>query len=101
MPKARSADFEVFAVSEPVITAFVADPRAVHSWDPQPRLSCKYGGREALDELAKEFRAGFKMRNVIRDVALVYAPGARWGDPARVLAAPIYKYKDVIRTAVM
>jgi hypothetical protein len=94
-----SAGVRVFVIWEPVletdwgdpgqrITGYVPDARAVHFWDPARRLSSLLGGAPRLDHLAADRSIGFRMNEVIWDAALVYPPGAKWGDRARPLVAP-------------
>jgi hypothetical protein len=95
----------VFVIWEPILltdwrrpgaaqTAWLPDPRAMHFWDLDHRLSGLYGGRDRLAALAATPRIGFTMRDVIWDAALVYPPGLKWGAPAELLVAPVVKYRD-------
>jgi hypothetical protein len=101
----------VFVIWEPMLitdwrrpgasqTAFPSDPRAVHYWDIDHRLSALYGGREHLDALASVEKVGFAMRRVIWDAALVYPPGVMWGARADLLVAPVVKYRDDLARTV-
>jgi len=101
----------VFVIWEPILltdwrrpsaaqSAFVPDPRAMHFWDLDHRLSGLYGGRDLLPSLAAAEKVGFAMRNVIWDAALVYPPGAKWGAPAELLVAPVVKYRDELAGAL-
>lgn len=108
--KAR-AGVRVFVIWEPVletdwgdpgqrITGSVPDARAEHFWDPARRLSSLLGGVQHIDRLAADRSIGFRMRDVIWDTALVYPPGAKWGDPAQLLVAPVVKYEAQLRAAL-
>ena len=101
----------VFVIWEPVlatdwgrprasVTSMIADPRALHFWDQDNKLSALYGGGEKLDTMALSLKAGFAMNDVLWDAALVYPPGARWGTPAKVLVAPVVEYRDDIAAAL-
>jgi hypothetical protein len=50
------------------------------------------GGPERVDSLAAERQIGFKMKDVVWDAALVYAPGVKWGSPAEQLVAPVFQF---------
>ena len=95
----------VFIVWEPVLATdwgspsrslpgFVADPRARHYWDPDRRLSAEFGGVGALDRLAGARSVGFRMKDVIWDIAVVYPPGLIWGQPGTALFAPVVKFRE-------
>ena len=101
----------VFVIWEPVletdwgdpgqrITGYIPDARAAHFWDPARRLSSLLGGVPRLDHLAAARSVGFRMNDVIWDAALVYPPGAKWGDQARLLVAPVVKYEAQLRAAL-
>jgi hypothetical protein len=105
------APVRVFVVWEPVLatdwgtpsptlTANVADPRASHFWDPDHRLSAAYGDAPRLDTLADVRKVGFRMKDVVWDTALIYPPGVKWGSPARLLVAPVVKYRDDLAEAL-
>jgi len=105
------AKTRVFVIWEPVlttdwgtpsqsITANVPDPRAAHFWDPARRLSAAYGDAPRLDRLAAIRHVGFRMKDVVWDVALVYPPGARWGSPAELLVAPVVQYRERLGEAI-
>lgn len=98
-----AADLQVYVIWEPVlqtdwarpdasITANIADPRARHYWDPARRLSAMYGGAANAQALAAASTIQFKMKDVLWDAELVYAPGARWLQAARTLTAPVYRF---------
>jgi len=99
------ANLKVFVIWEPVLatdwgrpgpaqTAYVPDPRAEHFWDPASTLSAQLGGPAKLEALASTRKVAFRMKNIIWDTALVYPPGAHWGDPATLLIAPLVKFRD-------
>ncbi len=101
----------VFVVWEPVLvtdwgnpsgalTSYVADARAKHFWDHDRRLSALWGGPGRAAELATANQIGFRMKDVIWDSALVYPPGARWGDKAKLLVAPVAKYSSALAGAL-
>jgi len=101
----------VFVIWEPVLltdwrrpggsqTALVPDPRAIHFWDIDRKLSALYGGPANLDSLAPVRDVGFQMEDVVWDAALVYPPGAKWGDAAKILLAPVAKYRDQLAEAL-
>lgn len=105
------ANVRVFVVWEPVLTtdwgtpspsltAAIADPRATHYWDRGHRLSSMLGGPPNLNTLAENLSAGFKMSTVIWDTALVYPAGATWGAKAKLLVAPIVKYRERLQIQV-
>ena len=72
----------------------VSDGRASHFWDREHLLSANYGGAPKLETLASIRKIGFRMEDVVWDVALVYPPGAKWGSSARLLVAPVMKFRD-------
>ena len=101
----------VFVVWEPVLatawgtpsqalTSYVPDPRVAHFWDRDRRLSALFGGVEKLGSLAAVEKVGFRMKDVVWDAALVYAPGERWGAKAKALVAPVMKYKADLSAAL-
>ncbi len=48
---------------------------------------------EQVDSLAAERQIAFKMKDVVWDAALLYAPGVKWGARANVLmVAPVFKF---------
>ena len=105
------AKARVFVVWEPVLvtdwrrpggsqTSYVPDRRAGHFWDIGRRLSAVYGGSSNLDALAATRQKAFRMKNVIWDAALVYPPGARWGQPAKLLVAPVVNFRDELAKAI-
>ena len=105
------AAVRVFVVWEPVLptdwgtpspslTSFVADRRAVHYWDRDRRLSASLGGPGVVEGLARMPRIGFRMKDVVWDVALVYPPGARWGDRADLALAPVVKFESDLAAAL-
>ena len=105
------ANVRVFVVWEPVLptdwrrpaaaqTSYVPDRRAAHYWDIGRRLSALYGGSANLDSLAQTVHKGFRMKDVVWDTALVYPPGARWGGAAKLLVAPVVKFRDELGTAI-
>jgi hypothetical protein len=106
-----AANVRVFVVWEPVLdtdwgrpspslTGYVTDRRAIHFWDHDRKLSAWYGGPARLDALAGERKIAFRMQDVLWDAALVYPPGARWGSPARLLVAPVVKYRGELAEAL-
>jgi hypothetical protein len=80
------------------ITSNLPDPRVIHYWDRDHRLSRLYGGAANAVNLAGTSVIKFKMKEVIWDTALVYRAGARWRVPARLLVAPVYKFADSLLT---
>jgi hypothetical protein len=84
----------------PTLTGNVPDPRAVHFWDPEHRLSAAYGDAPKLDLLAGVRQVSFRMNDVVWDTALVYPPGANWGVPADLLVAPVVKYRADLAEAI-
>jgi hypothetical protein len=84
----------------PSLTSFIGDPRAVQFWDRGRRLSAMLGGTDAVERLASETKIDFRMKDVIWDVALVYAPGARWGDRAAAALAPVVDYSGDLAAAL-
>jgi hypothetical protein len=104
-------DLRVFVIWEPVLetdwgtpspslTGQVPDPRVMHFWDRDRRLSAWYGGAQKLPALAAVEKVGFSMNDVIWDTALVYPSAAHWGDPAAVLLAPVVKYRADLAAAL-
>jgi len=94
----------VFVVWEPVLTtdwarpgagltSLIDDPRVEQFWDRSRRLSEMYGGASKLDTLAGVRKVGFRMKDVVWDSALIYPPGTRWGQPAKLLLAPVVKFR--------
>jgi hypothetical protein len=77
----------------PSLTGQVADPRVTHFWDHDRRLSNLYGGGSRVTELAHAEQVGFRMKDVLWDAALVYPPGRAWGSPAKLLVAPVVKFR--------
>ena len=73
------------------ITSMIPDARASHFWDHDRRLSALYGGPARIPALAATQNVKFRMKDVLWDAALLYPPGVRWGQPARLLVAPVYK----------
>ncbi|MDR3698596.1 MAG: hypothetical protein P4L56_03110 [Candidatus Sulfopaludibacter sp.] len=107
----RRRDLRVFVIWEPVLetdwgtpspalTGDVADPRVMHFWDRDRRLSAWFGGARKLPALAAVEKVGFRMTDVIWDTALLYPPAARWGDAATVLLAPVVKYRADLALAL-
>jgi hypothetical protein len=45
-----------------------------------------------VDKLADRREIAFKMKDVVWDAALVYAPGVKWGARAESLVAPVFKF---------
>jgi hypothetical protein len=84
----------------PSLTSFIGDRRAVQFWDRGRRLSTMLGGPAAAGRLARETKIDFTMKDVIWDVALVYPPGARWGQPAAASLAPVVDYPDDLAAAL-
>jgi len=84
----------------PTLTANVADPRAQHFWDPGRTLSAAYGGAANLDRLSPNRKIAFRMKDVIWDAALVYPPNTKWGTPAQLLIAPVFKFRDDLALAL-
>ena len=82
----------------PSLTSFVGDRRATHFWDRGRRLSVSMGGPAAV--LAREAKIEFHMKDVIWDVALVYPPGARWGDRAATALAPVVDFGEELNSAL-
>jgi len=106
-----AAPVRVFVVWEPVLatdwgnpgaamTSYIPDPRAIHFWDPGRRLSALYGGPANLPRLAATQKAGFHMKDVVWDTALVYPPGLKWGAPATLLVAPVVKHRSDLAAAL-
>ncbi len=99
------ANVRVFVVWEPVLatdwetpsaalTANVPDGRARHYWDHDHRLSAALGGVGRVDTASAQRRIAFKMTKVIWDAAFVYPPGVEWGTEARLVVAPVVKYRE-------
>lgn len=99
------ANVRVFVIWEPVLetdwgtpsarlTANVPDRRALHFWDRERQLSAAYGGAPRLDLLAEARKISFRMKDVVWDTALVYPAGAKWGSPAKLLVAPVFKFRE-------
>ncbi len=84
----------------PALTGHVPDTRVSHFWDRARRLSALYGGPAKLPGLAVREQVGFRMKDVLWDAALLYPPGARWGDAATVLFAPVVKYQSDLAAAL-
>jgi hypothetical protein len=84
----------------PSLTSMVGDARAVHFWDRNRRLSVAMGGPAALEGLAQSSKISFQMKDVIWDAVFVYPPGARWGDRAAALAAPVVEYSEDLAQAL-
>lgn len=64
----------------------------MHFWDRDHRLSAALGGVTKLHLLARSESVGFRMKDVIWDAALVYPPGAVWGDRAELFVAPVVAF---------
>ena len=101
----------MFVVWEPVLltdwrrpgesqTSYVPDPRAAHLWDLNRRLSAMYGGSTRIDAIAETRQKAFRMKDVVWDVALVYPPGIRWGQPAKLLLAPVVNFREQLAGAL-
>ena len=84
----------------PTLTNNVADPRALHFWDPGRTLSAAYGGASNLDALAPTRKIAFRMKDVVWDAALIYPPKTKWGTPAQLLIAPVFKFRDDLALAL-
>lgn len=84
----------------PSLTGYLADRRVRHYWDRNRELSAAYGGVSKIPSLAKVRHIGFRMKDVIWDAALVYAPGVRWGEPAQLLAAPVVRYPKELTSSL-
>jgi hypothetical protein len=84
----------------PSLTSFIADGRTVQFWDRGRKLSAMLGGTDAVARLASETKIDFGMKGVIWDVALVYGPGARWGDRAATALAPVVDYSEDLAAAL-
>ena len=106
-----AANVRVFVIWEPVLltdwrrpsaaqTSYVPDRRATHFWDIDRRLSALYGGPAKKETLAETHQLAFRMKDVIWDTALVYPPGVRWGQSAKLMVAPVVKYKDQLERAL-
>jgi hypothetical protein len=104
-------DLRVFVIWEPVLvtdwgtpspslTSYVADPRVMHYWDRGRRLSSILGGAGKLPALAGMEQVGFRMKDVVWDVALLYPAAAVWGQPAKLLVAPVNEYREEIAAAL-
>jgi len=107
----EGANVRVFVVWEPVLltdwrrpsaslTSYVADRRAEHFWDPERKLSGMYGGSANVEALAEKLQKGFRMKDVVWDTALLYPPGLRWGQRARLLVAPVVKFDEELAGAI-
>jgi hypothetical protein len=59
-----------------------------------------YGGASKLPSLAGVEKVGFRMKDVVWDTALLYPRGARWGDSATLLLAPVVKYRADLAAAL-
>lgn len=103
-----AAGVRVFVVWEPVLTTDWVTPSpsltgyvpaATHFWDPDRALSASLGGAARLESLAAAREVGFRMEDVLWDAALVYPPGVRWGAGAKLLVAPVFKYRDRLLAA--
>jgi len=105
------SDLRVFVIWEPVLetdwgtpsqalTGYVADPRVMHFWDRDRRLSSAYGGVQNLPALATMERVGFRMKEIVWDTALLYSPSAAWGRPAELLLAPVFQYRADLAAAL-
>ena len=101
----------MFVVWEPVLetdwgtpsqalTGDVPDPRVEHFWDHDRRLSAIFGGAPKLPALAGVEKVGFRMKDVVWDTALLYPPGVQWGQPAKLLVAPVVKFQAELAAAV-
>jgi hypothetical protein len=84
----------------PSLTSFVSDSRAIHFWDRGRRLSGMLGGPAAIESLAGTKKVDFRMKDVIWDVAFVYPPGARWGERAETMLAPVVDYGEDLSAAL-
>ena len=104
-------DLRVFVIWEPVLetdwgtpsqalTGYVADPRVMHFWDRDHRLSSGYGGVQNLAALATIERVEFRMKDVVWDTVLIYPPVVPWGQPANLLLAPVFKYRADLAAAL-
>ena len=105
------ANVRVLAVWEPVLstdwgtpsptlTAMIPDRRVRYFYDRERRLSAMLGGKDNVTRLAREFQLGFRMQDVIWDIALLYPPRAAWGAPADLAVAPVVKNRDRLDAAV-
>jgi hypothetical protein len=104
-------DLRVFVIWEPVLmtdwgtpspslTSYVPDARALHYWDRGRRLSAMFGGAAKLPSLARMEQVGFRMKDVVWDTALLYPAGTEWGQPAKLLLAPVIEYQDELTAAL-
>jgi hypothetical protein len=84
----------------PALTSMIPDRRATHFYDRERRLSASMGGPGVLGTRAQSAKIGFQMEDVIWDAALEYPPGARWGDRAAALVAPVVKYREELAKAL-
>ena len=84
----------------PSLPGFVDDPRVRHYFDRGRTLSAMLGGTGRLNALATEKQIGFRMKDVIWDAALVYSASADWGSAAKLLVAPVVKYRDLLSAAL-
>lgn len=80
----------------PAVTALISDRRAIHFFDRGRRLSAMLGGADNVEHLAPVSQIGFRMKDVLWDLALVYPHGARWGAPAALAAAPVVRERERI-----
>lgn len=82
-------------------SSYLPDPRAVHLWDNNRRLSAMLGGPAHLEGVSQWRRVSFRMKDAVWDAALVYPPGAVWGSRADLLLAPVANYRvDLINALV-
>jgi hypothetical protein len=73
----------VFVVSEPVLET---------DWTrPGDSITSLAGDAVNLPAPAVTESAKFRMKDVVRDAALVFPAGAKWGSKAKRLIAPVYK----------
>ena len=80
--------------------SFIHDSRVRHYYDKDRKLSAALGGPQRLVALAADPQVAFRMKDVIWDAALVYAPGVKWGQQAQTLVAPVVKYRERIAEAL-
>jgi len=101
----------VFVVWEPVLPtdwtapekslpSFIWDSRVRHYYDKDRKLSAALGGPQRINSLAADAQVAFRMKDVIWDAALVYAPGVKWGQQAKTIVAPVVKYREQIAAAL-
>ncbi|MDZ4798712.1 MAG: hypothetical protein SGI92_11155, partial [Bryobacteraceae bacterium] len=69
------------------------DPRVRHYYDPDRKLSARFGGVARLPSLAAQSELAFKMKDVIWDAALLYPPAATLDAQATLLLAPVMKFQ--------